>query len=62
MNPKNCMIYINHHNLNGGSFPEVNLPKSFNNLVQHVGTAEDSSGIFQGFEKYLTKLLKVMSD
>lgn len=31
-------------------------------LDKHIGTAEDSNGLFQGFEKYLIKLLKLMSD
>lgn len=31
-------------------------------LDKHNGTAEDSNGIFQSFERYLIKLLKVLSD
>jgi len=31
-------------------------------LEKHVGTAEDNQGIFQGFEKYLIKLLGLISD
>ena len=62
LHPKNCMIFINNHNTNGGSIPNVTLPKSFDHLVRHDGTAEDSSSIFQGFEKYLNKLLKSMND
>ena len=60
--PKNCMIYINHHNLQGGNIPNTTLPKSFDQLTRHDGTAEDSAGIFQGFEKYLNRVLKLMTE
>jgi hypothetical protein len=31
-------------------------------LEKHNGSAEDPQGIFQGFEKYLIKLLKLLGD
>ena len=62
IHPKNCMIFVNNHNVAGGTIPNTTLPKSFDHLVRHDGTAEESSGIFQGFEKYLNRVLKVMSE
>jgi hypothetical protein len=31
-------------------------------LDKHNGTAEDSNGIFQSFEKYLLKLIKILGE
>jgi hypothetical protein len=31
-------------------------------LEKHIGSAEDNQGIFQGFEKYLIKLLTLLAD
>ena len=31
-------------------------------LEKHNGTAEDINGVFQAFEKYLIKLLKLLGD
>ena len=53
---------MNHHNTAGGVLPSITIPKCMESLDKHVGTAEDSNGLFQGFEKYLIKLLKLMSD
>lgn len=62
LQPKFCMCYINHHNTGGGVPPSMQAPKCMEHLDKHIGTAEDSNGLFQGFEKYLIKLLKLMSD
>ena len=61
LQPKFCMCYVNHHN-SGGNFPNHNIPKCMAGLEKHIGTAEDNQGIFQGFEKYLIKLLGLISD
>ena len=42
--------------------PNVRIPKSFDGTDKQVGTAEDSSFVFSAFERYLGKLLKVMSE
>eukprot|EP00352_Strombidinopsis_acuminata_P002023 CAMPEP_0176385832 /NCGR_PEP_ID=MMETSP0126-20121128/35459_1 /TAXON_ID=141414 ORGANISM="Strombidinopsis acuminatum, Strain SPMC142" /NCGR_SAMPLE_ID=MMETSP0126 /ASSEMBLY_ACC=CAM_ASM_000229 /LENGTH=75 /DNA_ID=CAMNT_0017752417 /DNA_START=339 /DNA_END=566 /DNA_ORIENTATION=- len=62
LQPKFCMCYVNHHNLAGSQPPEMRIPKSMDALEKHIGTAEDNQGIFQGFEKYLIKLIKLMSE
>jgi len=31
-------------------------------LDKHHGTCEDINGVFQGFEKYLLKLIKLLSE
>ena len=55
------MIYINHHDIGAGSqLPKTGtLPQNLEYLDKHYGTAEDSSFVYAGFEKYLTKLLKL---
>jgi hypothetical protein len=60
--PKFCLGIANHHNTNGGVVPNATVPKCMEALDKHNGTAEDSNGIFQSFERYLIKLLKVLSD
>ena len=62
LQPKFCMCYVNHHNTSGGVLPSHNVPKCMQGLEKHIGTAEDNQGIFQGFEKYLIKLLGLMSE
>lgn len=61
LQPKYCLAIINHHG-SGGAFPNVSLPKCMDSLDKHHATAEDANGIFQGFEKYLIKLLKLIAD
>ena len=60
--PKLCMAYVNHHNTGGGVLPQTRIPKAMESLDKHIGTAEDNQGIFQGFEKYLIKLLNSMTE
>ena len=48
LQPKFCMVFINHHNSNG-AIPQVSLPKCMDSLDKHHGTCEDPNGIFQGF-------------
>lgn len=62
LQPKFCMAFVNHHNTNGAVLPQVTLPRSMDSLDKHHGTCEDPNGIFQGFEKYLLKLLKLLGD
>ena len=52
-----CLCYINNH---GGEGVDVRIPTCMNALEKYIGTAEDSAGIFQTFEKYLNKLLKMI--
>ena len=61
LKPKFCMIYVNHHNIGAGSqLPKMApLPQNLDYLDKHHGTAEDNSFVYAGFEKYLTKLLKL---
>lgn len=61
LQPKFCMCYVNHHNA-GGALPNHAVPKCMAGLEKHIGSAEDNQGIFQGFEKYLIKLLGLMSE
>lgn len=56
------MAFVNHHNVGGASLPQVSLPRSMDSLDKHHGSCEDPNGIFQGFEKYLLKLLKLLGD
>lgn len=62
LSPKFCLAIANHHNTSGGVLPSVAVPKCMEALDKHNGTAEDINGIFQGFEKYLIKLLKLLQD
>ena len=62
LQPRFCMAFINHHNAGGSVLPQVSLPRAMDNLDKHHGTCEDANGVFQGFEKYLLKLLKLLGD
>jgi hypothetical protein len=59
LSPKFCLAIANHHNTAGGMLPQLNVPRCMQNLENHNGTAEDTNGIFQAFEKYLIRLLKL---
>ena len=61
LQPKYCMCYVNHHNTNG-VLPAHNVPKCMAGLEKCICSAEDNQAIFQGFEKYLIKLLTLMSE
>ena len=60
--PKFCLAIANHHNTGGAPVPSTHVPKSMDALDKHNGTAEDSNGIFQSFEKYLIKLIKILGE
>jgi Rab-like protein 5 len=62
LSPKFCLAIANHHNTSGGVLPSVQIPKCMDALEKHNGTAEDTNGVFQAFEKYLIKLLKLLGD
>ena len=62
LSTKFCLAIANHHKTGGGVLPNVHHPKCMDNLEKHNGTAEDTNGIFQAFEKYLIKLLKLLGD
>ena len=62
LSPKFCLAIANHHNTNGGMIPNVSVPKCMDALDKHNGSAEEVNGIFQSFEKYLIKLLKLLGD
>jgi Rab-like protein 5 len=61
LSPKFCLAIANHHNT-GGSAEQARVPKCMEALEKHNGTAEDINGVFQAFEKYLIKLLKLLGD
>jgi Rab-like protein 5 len=60
--PKFCLAIANHHNTGGAIVPNAPVPKCMEALDKHNGTAEDSNGIFQSFEKYLLKLIKILGE
>lgn len=61
MQPKFCMAYVNHHNVGvGNQTPNAQMSSGLDFLDKTQGTAEDTSFVYQGFEKYLIKLLKLM--
>jgi hypothetical protein len=60
--PKFCLAIANHHNTGGSIVPTVTVPKCMEALDKHNGTAEDSNGIFQSFERYLIKLIKILGE
>ena len=62
--PKYCMVYINHMNVGGAGamLPKHNIPSSMAGLHKHEGTCEDTQGIFAGFDKYLMKILKLLGE
>ena len=64
LQPKFCMVYINHHNVGGAGtqLPKHTIPNCMNGLHRHEGTCEDTQGIFGGFEKYLMKILKLLGE
>ena len=62
MQPKFCMVYVNYHNAQDGNMAKVTLPANLEYLNKEYGSAEDNSFIYSGFEKYLVKLLKLMSE
>jgi len=64
LQPKFCMVYLNHMNVGGpgAQLPKHTIPNSMNGLHKHEGTAEDTQGIFGGFEKYLLKILKLIAE
>ena len=60
--PKNCLAIANNHNTGGPTAPNAHVPKSMETIDRHNGTAADTNGIFQCFEKYLVKLNKILSE
>ena len=62
--PKYCMVFINHHDVGGGDaqLPKHTVPSCMNGLHKQEGTAEDQQTIYTGFEKYLQKLCKLLSE
>ena len=55
------MAYVNHHNVGvGNQTPNAQMSSGLDFLDKTQGTAEDTSFVYQGFEKYLIKLLKLM--
>ena len=61
--PKFCMVYINHHNVgSGGALPKHTVPNCMNGLHRSEGSAEDAANIHAGFDKYLGKLMKLLSE
>ena len=62
LSPKYCLAIANHHNTQGQGLPQHTVPKCMEALEKHIGTAEESNGIYQSFEKYLIKLLKLLSE
>ena len=57
------MVYVNHFNNGvGTALPKIQIPNCMNGLHRHEGTAEDSQGVFAGFEKYLMKTLKLLGE
>lgn len=62
LSPKFCLAIANHHNTGGQGVPNYQVPKCMDALEKHNGTAEDINGVFQAFEKYLIKLLKLLSE
>ena len=61
LQPKFCMLYVNHVNA-GNNAQHVQLPKGLEQLDNVQGSAEDSSFIYSGFEKYLIKLLRLIGE
>ncbi len=57
------MVFINHFNVGaGGQLPKHTVPGCMNGLHKTEGTAEDASTIHAGFDKYLSKLIKLMGE
>jgi hypothetical protein len=64
LQPKFCMVFINHFNVGGAGaqLPKHQIPSSMNGLHRHEGTCEDTQGLFASFEKYLMKVLKLLGE
>ena len=64
LQPKFCMVFINHFNVGGAGaqFPKHQIPSGMNGLHRHEGTCEDTQGLFASFEKYLMKVLKLLGE
>ena len=64
LQPKFCMVVINHFNVGGAGaqLPKHQIPNSMNGLHRHEGTCEDTQGLFASFEKYLMKILKLLGE
>ena len=61
LQPKFCMLYVNHIN-GGNNVKAVSLPKGLEQLDNCQGSAEESSFVYSGFEKYLIKLLRLIGE
>ena len=61
LQPKFCMLYVNHINA-GSNVQPVHLPKGLEQLDCSQGSAEDSSFVYSGFEKYMIKLLRLIGE
>ena len=56
-------LYVNHHRLGqGNAAPQPNVPRSFESIDKQVGTAEDTSFIFGGFERFYSRCLREMKE
>ena len=56
-------LFVNQHNKeSSGAMQDSSIPKSFRDVDQVVGTAEDSSFCVQGFERFFSKLLKELNE
>ena len=56
-------LYVNHHRL-GGNMPPSNtsVPRSFESIDKQVGSAEDTSFVFGGFERFYSRCLREMKE
>ena len=56
-------LYVNHHRLGQGTVaPNTNVPRSFESIDKQVGSAEDTSFIFGGFERFYARCFREMQD
>ena len=56
-------LYVNNHKaLAAGTQHISNVPQSFQNIDKQVGSAEDTSFIFGGFERFYGKCVRAMKE
>ena len=63
LNSSQTFLYVNNHRANAqGSSLQSNVPRSFQDVDKQIGTAEDSSFVFGGFERFYARCLREMKD
>ena len=63
LNPQQTFLFVNNHSSNAnGTNPQSSVPRSFQDIDKQVGTCEDSSFVFSGFERFFSRCYRQMTE